>query len=280
MCMGLGCNAVGVTGCRIIDSKRERLIAILTNAFMPCNGKFPTLIALISMFLVSSSGFGERAVGAAILALLLMVSIFATLLFSWGLSKTLLRGEASSFSLELPPYRTPEVGRVILRSICDRTVFVLGRAVAVAAPTGLILWILANLRVGDASVLQAAASCFDPIGRFFGMDGVILLAFLLAIPANEIVIPVMLMAYTSGTSLMEYASLGELKGIFLENGWGMMTALCVLIFMLFHFPCSTTLMTVKKETGKTRFAVLAALLPTAFGAILCLMVVFFFKILA
>lgn len=276
--MGLGCNAVGVTGCRIIDSKRERLIAILTNAFVPCNGKFSTLIALISMFLVCADGFWGRALGAAILAALLIVSIFATMFFSWILSKTVLRGEASSFTLELPPYRPPEIGRVIFRSIWDRTVFVLGRAVAVAAPTGLILWLLANLHIGNTSVLQTASSFFEPIGRFFGMDGVILLAFLLAIPANEIVVPVMLMAYTAGSSLMDYSSLSELKGIFLENGWGMMTALCVLVFMLFHFPCSTTLMTVKKETGQIRWVVLAALLPTAFGAILCLLIVSLFKI--
>lgn len=265
--MGLGCNAAGVVGCRIIDSKRERLIAMLTNAFVPCNGRFPTLIALISMFFVASTGSSWYS--ALILSGIILLSVAATLIVSKGLSKTVLRGEASSFTLELPPYRRPEIGKVIVRSVFDRTLFVLGRAVAVAAPAGLLLWILANLKIGDMGLLQMIASAIDPIGRMFGMDGVILLAFLLALPANEIVIPVMLMAYTATGSLTDYGTLDQLKAILLQNGWTTVTALCTMIFMLFHFPCSTTLMTVKKESGSVRWAILAAFLPTAIGLLLC-----------
>ena len=270
MCMGFGCNAVGVVGCRIIDSKRERLIAMLTNALVPCNGRFPTLIALISMFFLASSvGIGHSLGSALTLAGLILLSVAATLLCSKLLSKTLLRGEPSSFTLELPPYRRPEIGKVIVRSVLDRTVFVLGRAVAVAAPAGLLLWILANVQIHGAGLLQLLSSAMDPVGKLFGMDGVILLAFLLALPANEIVIPVMLMAYTATGSLTDYGSLAELTEVLTQNGWTWLTALCTVIFMLFHFPCSTTLMTIKKESGSWRWAVLAAVLPTVLGLFLC-----------
>ena len=272
MCMGLGCNAVGVTGCRIIDSKRERLIAMLTNALVPCNGRFPTLIALISLFFVTSVGIWSSAVSALSLAAMLLLSVLATLLCSKLLSVTVLRGAPSSFTLELPPYRVPEVGKVIVRSVLDRTLFVLGRAVAVAAPAGLVLWLLANCSVGGESRLFWGASFLDPFGRLLGMDGVILLAFVLAIPANEIVLPVILMAYTSGGALVEYGSLSELRLLLTANGWTAVTALCVGVFMLFHFPCSTTLLTIKKESGKWRWAFLAAVLPTLLGAVLCVLI--------
>ena len=272
MCMGLGCNAVGVTGCRIIDSKRERLIAMLTNALVPCNGRFPTLIALISLFFVTSVGIWGSAVSALSLAAMLLLSVLATLLCSKLLSVTVLRGAPSSFTLELPPYRVPEVGKVIVRSVLDRTLFVLGRAVAVAAPAGLVLWLLANCSVGGESLLFWGASFLDPLGRLLGMDGGILLAFVLAIPANEIVLPVILMAYTSGGALVEYGSLSELRLLLTANGWTAVTALCVGVFMLFHFPCSTTLLTIKKESGKWRWALLAAVLPTLLGAVLCVLI--------
>lgn len=280
MCMGLGCNSVGVVGCRIIDSKRERLIAMLTNALVPCNGRFPTLLALISMFFAVSAGAVGSLTAALVMAGLLVLAVAATLLCSYLLSRTVLKGEPSAFTLELPPYRPPEVGRVILRSVLDRTLFVLGRAVAVAAPAGLLLWILANVRWGDAGLLQAIASAVDPVGRWFGMDGVILLAFLLALPANEIVIPVMLMAYTSTGVLTDYGGLAELKTILAQNGWTEITALCTMIFMLFHFPCSTTLLTVKKESGSLRWTVLAAALPTALGLTLCFLIASAARLLA
>lgn len=270
--MGFGCNAVGVVGCRIIDSKRERMIAMLTNAFVPCNGRFPTLVALISLFFVATSGFWASLGSAFVLTGLIALSVLVTFFASWVLSRTVLRGEPSSFTLELPPYRSPEIGKVIIRSVLDRTLFVLGRAVAVAAPAGLILWLLANLRVGDVALLQTASAFLDPVGEFFGVDGVILLALFLALPANEIFLPIALMAYTAGGSLVEYSGLWELKEILLANGWTLKTAICVALLVLFHFPCSTTLMTIRKETGKTWWMILAALLPMAFGLALCAMV--------
>ena len=270
--MGLGCNAAGVVGCRIIDSKRERLIAILTNSFVPCNGRFPTLIALISLFFVVSGGVLGSVVSALLLTALLLLAVLVTLACSKLLSATVLKGAPSSFTLELPPYRRPAVGRVIVRSVFDRTLFVLGRAVSVAAPAGLLLWCLANIRMDGATLLTWLAGWLDPIGGLMGMDGVILLAFLLALPAAEIVIPVMLMTYTGGGSLVEYNGLAELQRIFCANGWTVVTALCVILFMLFHFPCSTTLMTIKKETGSVRWMILAALLPTLVGVLLCTLV--------
>ncbi len=272
MCMGFGCNAAGVVGCRIIDSRRERLIAMITNSFVPCNGRFPTLIALISVFLVTATGIWGSLLSAVCLAICLVLSVLATLACSKFLSHTFLKGEPSSFILELPPYRVPNVGQVIVRSVLDRTVFVLGRAVAVAAPAGLILWILANVRLGDMGLLQHAAEFLDPLGRLLGMDGVILIAFLLALPAAEILLPVILMGYTATGALAEYNGLEELRMLLVGNGWTAVTAICVMIFLLFHFPCSTTLMTIKKESGKLRWAVLAAVLPTVVGGLLCFLV--------
>ncbi len=273
--MGFGCNAVGVVGCRIIDSKRERLIAMLTNSLIPCNGRFPTLIALISLFLVTAGGFMGSALSALALSGVIIVSIFATLLLSWILSKTLLRGTPSSFTLELPPYRRPEIGKVIVRSALDRTVFVLGRSLAFAAPAGLLLWLSANINIGGASVASYGARILEPIGYALGMDGVILLAFLLALPANEIFLPVALMVYGSGSALEEYSNLSELFSVLSANGWTWLTAVCVIIFTLFHFPCATTVMTVKKESGSFWYAFLAAVLPTALGATLCFIIALF-----
>jgi len=272
MCMGFGCNAAGVVGCRIIDSKRERLIAMLTNSLIPCNGRFPTLIALLSLFFVVSGGLLGSVISALSLTALILLSVLATLVCSKLLSCTVLKGTPSSFTLELPPYRRPEVGKVIVRSVFDRTLFVLGRAVAVAAPAGLLLWCLANVSIDGMTLLRWLSGWLDPIGRLLGMDGVILLSFLLALPAAEIVIPVMLMTYTGGSSLMEYTALSELKTVLTANGWTALTALCVMIFMLFHFPCSTTLMTIKKESGGWKWAILAAVMPTVLGTLLCFLI--------
>lgn len=267
MCMGFGCNAVGVTGCRIIDSKRERMLAILTNSFMPCNGRFPILIAVISMFAACAGLWGS-----VIIALIIVFAVMMTLALSKLLSQTVLRGVPSSFTLELPPYRTPQFGKVLIRSVLDRTVFVLGRALAVAAPTGLVIWLLANTGTGGVSLLSRLSGTLDPIGRLMGLDGVIILAFILGLPANEIVIPIIMMCYMSGGSLVGYASLSELKSLLVSNGWNAVTAVNTVIFTVFHWPCSTTLLTIKKETGKIRYAVAAALLPTAIGTILCIAV--------
>ena len=269
MAMGFGCNAAGVVGCRIINSPRERLLAIITNSLVPCNGRFPTLIALITMFFMA----GGSVLGAALgLTGLILLAVGLTLLTTKLLSVTLLKGEVSAFVLELPPYRRPEMGKVIVRSIMDRTLFVLGRAAAVAAPAGALLWLLANVKLGGAPLLMALAGTLDPLGRLLGMDGVILLAFILGFPANEIVLPIAVMIYSMGGSLTALGELSALRPLLVENGWTAVTALCVMLFSLCHWPCSTTLLTIKKETGSAKWTALSALLPTAIGALLCMAV--------
>ena len=267
MCQGLGCTAVGVTGCRIIDSKRERLVAVLTNSFMPCNGKFPALLALISLFFMSGSSSG--VVPALIMTGLIALSVAATFGASRLLSKTVLKGAPSSFALELPSYRIPRAGEIVVRSVFDRTLFVLGRAVSVAAPAGALIWILANVKIGGAPCLSAVASVLDVPGRLIGLDGTILLAFILGIPANEIVFPLIIMIYSASGALPAADDLSFVFRILTENGWTVTTALCTMIFYLFHSPCSTTLITIKKETGSLKYTVLSAALPTMFGVALC-----------
>lgn len=275
MCMGLGCNAAGVVGCRIIDSPREKDIAILTNSLVPCNGRFPMLIAMISVFFASSGMYSALILTSAIL-----VSVIMTLISSKVLSKTVLKGSPSSFVLELPPFRVPNIWQVIVRSVYDRTLFVLGRAVAVAAPTGLFIWLISNINIGDASIITHLSCFFDPLGTFIGLDGVIILAFILGLPANEIVIPIMLMCYLNSPSLNDYASLNELKNILVTSGWTYLTALNFIIFTLFHWPCSTTILSIKKETSSIKKTAVAVLLPTVIGVCLCLITRIVFEFFA
>lgn len=272
MCMGLGCNACGVMGCRIIQSPRERLIAILTNALIPCNGRLPTLTALIAMFFVTGSGLFSTLTSAALLLGAIVLAVAMTLWASRFLASTALKGEPSSFSLELPPYRAPQVGQVLIRSILDRTLFVLGRAVTVAAPAGLLIWAAANVTIGDRSILTHLSSLLQPLGALMGLDGMILLAFILGFPANEIVVPCILMGYLSTGSLTDYASISELHTLLTAHGWTAATALCALIFTLFHFPCGTTCFTIWKETKSLKWTALAITLPTAIGAGLCIII--------
>ncbi|MBQ2284820.1 MAG: ferrous iron transporter B, partial [Clostridia bacterium] len=273
MCMGFGCNAVGVTGCRIIDSPRERLLAILTNSFVPCNGRFPTLIAIISMFFVSTTIGVFSTVSSALLhTAFIILGILATFFTTKILSSTVLRGIPSSFTLELPPYRKPQVGKVIVRSIFDRTLFVLGRAVAVAAPAGMLIWLMANICVNDVTLLKHCSDFFDPFGRLMGLDGVIIMAYILGFPANETVIPIIIMSYMSQGSLTEFENIFEMKELFVQNGWNWLTAVNMMIFTLIHWPCSTTLITIKKETGSLKWTLLAFILPTIVGICLCVLV--------
>lgn len=274
MAMGFGCNAVGVTGCRIIDSPRERLVAILTNSFVPCNGRFPTLIMIITIFLIGGTkeSGGNTFLAALLLAGVILFGIVMAFLVSRLLSVTVLKGVPSAFVLELPPYRRPEFGKVILRSVFDRTLFVLGRAVAVAAPAGAVIWLLANISAGGSSLLESLSLLLDPFARQLGLDGAILLAFILGFPANEIVIPITVMIYMEQGSLQELGSLEELKQLFLANGWTPVTAVCVMLFSLLHWPCSTTMLTIKKETKSSRFTLLAFLLPTLAGMFMCILV--------
>lgn len=270
MCMGFGCNACGVVGCRIIDSPRERLIGILTNSFVPCNGRFPGIIAIITMFFLTGSFSSIKS--AIILTFVILISIIATLLVSKLLSSTILKGMHSSFVLEMPPFRKPQIKKVIVRSIFDRTLFVLGRALLVAAPAGLIIWLMANINVNGISILKFLTSFLDPIANIFGLDGTILMAFILGFPANEIVIPIIIMSYLNRSSLMDYNSLIELKTILVDNGWTIITFICTLTFMLFHFPCSTTILTIKKETNSNWWTFISFLLPTIIGLLLCFII--------
>ena len=279
MCMGFGCNACGVTGCRIIESPRERLIAVLTNCFVPCNGRFPALITLILIFLAPAFGAFSSVMAGVILTFFIISGIIVTLLVSRILSKTLLKGIPSSFVLELPPYRRPQFRSIIIRSLLDRTLFVLGRAVVVAAPAGAIIWLTANIEAGDTSILNHMTAFLEPFGRAIGVDGVIITAFILGFPAKEIVIPVMLMCYMSTGTLTDYTSLSQLHETLSGCGWTIQTAFCVLTLCMFHFPCGTTCLTIKKETGSLRWTALAFIIPTVTGICLCFLLNTLFHII-
>ncbi|MEW5866096.1 MAG: nucleoside recognition domain-containing protein [Bacillota bacterium] len=270
MCMGFGCNAAGVVACRIIDSPRERLIAILTNNFVPCNGRFPTLIAMSAMFL-AGGGTAGLGPGAAALSLLgaVLLGVAVTLGVSWLLSRTVLRGMPSAFALELPPYRKPQVTKVVVRSFLDRTVFVLVRAATVAAPAGAITWILGNATAGDASLLVHLAGILQSFGKLIGLDGLVLTSFLLGLPANEIVIPILIMAYSRAGSMVKVGSLTSLRALLLSNGWTPLTAICFVLFSILHYPCATTLWTIWHETRSARWTALATLVPLAVACAAC-----------
>lgn len=274
LCMGLGCNAVGVVGCRIIDSERDRMIAILTNTMVPCNGRFPAIISLITLFIVGTTQSSAKTflLAAISLTCVVIVGVFMTLVASWLLSKTILKGMPSAFFLELPPYRRPQVGKIIVRSLRDRTVFVLLRAVCVAAPAGLLIWCIGNIQVGSDTLLTIFAGALDPFARWIGLDGMILLAFILGFPANEIVIPLVLMGYLSSGTLVEINQLSDLAVLLAQNGWTSVTAVCFILFSLFHWPCSTTCLTIRKETGSTKWMLIGMILPTLIGITLCFIV--------
>ena len=267
MCMGFGCNACGVSGCRIIDSPRERLIAILTNSFAPCNGRFPLLIFLCSVFFA-----GSAAGGALLLTGVIAASVGLTLLVSRILSATVLRGEAVSFALELPPYRMPQIGRVIVRSVRDRTLFVLARAAAVAAPAGVLIWILANVQIGNTAILSHITAFLDPAARVFGIDGVILLAFILGFPANELVMPLIVMGYLSSGTIASGVDFASFRALLLANGWTLQTALCTLVLTVAHAPCSTTCLTILRETRSAKWTLAAVLIPAGIGLALCILI--------
>ena len=272
MCMGFGCNAAGCVGCRIINSPRERLIAILTNSFVPCNGRFPFLISIATIFIAGSiSGFKGSIISTITVIFVIIFGILMTLLVSKILSKTILKGLPSSFVLELPPYRKPQIGKILIRSIFDRTLFVLGRAICVAAPAGLVIWLLANIGIHDTSLLTIIANFFDPFAKLMGLDGYILTAFILGLPANEIVLPIILMCYLKNTSLISIEDTNAIGNILIQNGWTIITAINVMIFTVLHFPCTTTLLTIKKETGSLIWTLFSFLLPTLCGIFLCIL---------
>ena len=280
MCMGFGCNSAGVVGCRIINSPREKLIAILTNSFVPCNGRFPFLITVATIFIAGTmQGFSASFVSTIAVMFVILLGIFCTLLISKILSKTFLKGMPSSFVLELPPYRKPQIGKIFIRSIFDRTLFVLGRAICVAAPAGLIIWLFATINIQGESLLTLIANFFDPLANLMGLDGYILTAFIFGIPANEIVLPIILMCYLGGNSLVNIEDTFSIGQILVQNGWTMLTAINVMIFTCLHFPCATTLLTIKKETGSLKWTFLSFLLPTACGMLLCMLTTFVYRLL-
>ena len=284
MMMGFGCNAAGVTGCRIIDSPRERLIAILTNSLVPCNGRFPTIIAILTLFFTGILPHPGTGMSSFFLALLLtgviFIGILMTFFCSWLLSKTLLKGMPSSFTLELPPYRKPQICSVLLHSFFSKTLQVLQRAVTAAAPAGLLIWIMTNLTRNGISLLELSANALNPFAQLLGLDGIILLSFLLGLPANEIVVPIMIMAYTAQSALVNPGGISSLHSILIENGWTMQTAVSVLIFTLMHWPCATTLLTIKKETHSLKWTALGFLIPTCMGMVVCFLVTCLFRFFA
>ena len=279
MCMGFGCNAAGVIGCRIIDSPRERLIAVITNNLVPCNGRFPLIIVLSAAFFAFTGSFVDSIIPALSITLIVLIGVFATLSVSYLLSNTLLKGIPSTFTLELPPYRAPQVGRIIYTSLIDRTIFVLSRAAVVAAPAGAIIWLLANIYVGELSILIHMANFFEPLGRAIGLDGFILIAFIAGFPANEIVIPVLLMAYMSTGTLTDFESIDSLRQILISNGWTQLTAINVMLFSLLHWPCSTTLLTIKKETGSLKWTLAAFIIPTGIAFLVCFITANLYRII-
>ncbi|RME90737.1 MAG: ferrous iron transporter B [Anaerolineae bacterium] len=268
MAMGFGCNAAGVVATRVIDSPRERLIAILTNNFVPCNGRFPTLIMLGTVFVAAAfpPAFASFVAAGSVVAVV-VIGVGFTFLMSWLLSRTILKGEASAFTLELPPYRRPNILRILYTSLIDRTLFVLWRAIQTAAPAGAVIWILANIHLGDASLAQHIADFLDPFGYLLGLDGVILLAYIIAIPANEIVVPTMLMVYMGTGMMTDLPALSELKTLLVDiHGWTMLTAVNLMLFALLHNPCATAILTIYKETNSKKWAALSVVitLGTAF----------------
>jgi ferrous iron transport protein B len=265
MAMGFGCNAAGVIATRVIDSPRERLVAILTNNFVPCNGRFPTLIMLATVFVAAAfpPAIASLVAAGSVVAIVLLGVAF-TLVVSWVLSRTILKGEASAFTLELPPYRRPGMLRILYTSLIDRTLFVLWRAMWTAAPAGAVIWLLGNIVVGGESLATRISAALQPLGWAMGLDGVILLAYIIAIPANEIVVPTMLMVYMAQGMMTDLQSFDQLRTLLVDqHGWTMLTAVNLMLFSLLHNPCATTVITIYKETLSAKWATIGALMPLA-----------------
>ena len=279
MCMGFGCNAVGVTGSRIIESKRERLLAIITNSFVPCNGRFPTITLIISAFLVTSGGFLGDFSASVFMTFFIVLSVVITLCATKFLSHTFLKGKENPFILELSPFRKPQTGKIIIRSVFDRTLFVLSRALTASIPASIIIFLMANITIGGNSVLSITADFLDPFGRTIGLDGMIVLGFILGFPANEIVVPIILMGYLSSKNLTEMPDINLIRQILLDNGWTLNTAICTIVFSLFHWPCATTVLTIKKETNSLKWTALSIILPTVFGLLICAFITLIFRIM-
>ena len=280
MCMGLGCNAVGVTGCRIISSKRQRLAAMITNCFIPCNGRFSMLISLSAIFIGEMISAVSGSVAAALFVLILIaVGVSVTMLVTSVITRFFLKEDDEGFALELPPFRKPKIVKTLIRSVFDRTLHVLGRAIRVSAPVGAVIWLIANINIGDKSVFMLCAGFLDPFAQLMGLDGVILLAFILALPANEIVLPIILMGYMASGTMADAGSLAGLREVLVSSGWNILTAINVMLFSVLHFPCATTLWTIKKESGSTLWTFAAFVVPTAVAVAVCMMTTGIYKII-
>lgn len=273
MAMGFGCNAAAIMSTRIIESPRERILAILTNNFVPCNGRWPTLILLASLFMAAGyTGGLQTFVTSAVVVGIVVFGIIVTLTVSWVLSKTALRGVPTQYTLELPPYRKPKFWNTIIRATLDKSVYVLKRAVIVAAPAAILTWVLANIYIGDTNILMYIVNFLDPFAQLLGLDGFILAAFILGLPANEIVVPILLMSYLATGSLTEIEDLTQLKQIFLDQGWTWLTALNMMLFSLLHFPCGTTLVNIYKETKSVKWTFLSFAIPTVLAIVITFLV--------
>ncbi|WP_020061544.1 nucleoside recognition domain-containing protein [Bacillus sp. 123MFChir2] len=269
MAMGFGCNAAAIMSTRIIESPRERMLAILTNNFVPCNGRWPTLILLASLFMAAGyTGGMQTLVTSGVVVAMVVIGIIVTLTVSWVLSKTALKGVPTHYTLELPPYRKPKIWDTIVRATLDKSIYVLKRAVIVAAPAAVLTWILANVFIGDTSLLMYIVNFLDPFAKLLGLDGYILAAFILGLPANEIVVPILLMAYLSTGSLTESEDLTQIKQLFLDHGWTWLTALNMMLFSLLHFPCGTTLVNIYKETKSAKWTFLSFAIPTVIAIVI------------
>ncbi|MED4207128.1 nucleoside recognition domain-containing protein [Neobacillus mesonae] len=273
MAMGFGCNAAAVISTRIIESPRERMLAILTNNFVPCNGRWGTLIVFASLFMAAGfSGGMKSLVTTGILVGIVLFGIIVTFFVSWALSKTALRGIPTHYTLELPPYRKPKIFDTVIRASATKSWSVLVRAVKVAAPAAILTWVFANIYIGDTSILLHAVHFLDPFGKLLGLDGYIMMAFILGLPANEIVLPILLMGYLSTGSLTEVNSMVDLKKIFVDHGWTWLTALNMMLFSLLHYPCGTTLVNIYKETKSKKWTFMAFIIPTAIAIIIPLII--------
>jgi ferrous iron transport protein B len=282
MSMGFGCNAAGVVATRIIDSPRERLIAIITNNFSLCNGRWPTQILIATIFIgaVVPESFSGLASLTAVIGIAVL-GIFFMFLVSWALSRTVLKGEVSTFNLELPPYRPPRFWKTIYTSLIDRTLIVLWRAMLFAAPAGALIWLISNINIGEESIAYWMIDFMDGFGFLLGLNGVILLAYIVAIPANEIIIPTILMLTVMvggisggvGTGVMfELDSVNDTAEILRTGGWTLLTAVNLMLFSLLHNPCSTTIYTIYKETNSVKWTTLASILPVIMGFIVTFLV--------
>ena len=273
MLMGLGCNSCGVMGCRIIKSKKERVISAITNSFVPCNGRFPTLIAIISIFISGYyTGLGTSVVTAVVMMLLLLLAFSMTLLTSLFYSKLFFKDDTSSFVMELPTYKIPRITKILPDVIKNKVIFVLSRAVLFSIPAGILIWLSTNIKISDLSIISYIANYLDPIASEIGLDGKILVGFLLGFPANEIVLPIIIMLYQNNSVLSDFSSFAELSTVLIANNWTLITAICVCVFCLFHFPCSTTCMSIKKETSSTLWTVASILTPLVIGITLCFLI--------